>query len=544
MREKIKGVLKNSAPEVDRPEISAPENESFGHYSTNVAFKLAKSWSMSPVEAAQKLKEKILESDRDKIFSKIDVVNPGFINFWVSDGAFSEELKVILKKKSSYGRRSIVKSQLSRVNLEFVSANPTGPLTMANARGGFLGDVLANVLEFNGAKVTREYYINDAGNQIKTLGASILAAAKKIKWEENYYQGGYVKDLAKKLASKVKKIKKSDIESAKDAVGKLAAAELLKEIKKSLKNAGVSFHIFRSELKDVRGKKLPEKVIQKLRDKNLLAEHDGAMWLKAGAVQEKERVIKKSDGDFTYYPVDLAYHLEKLKKHEHLIDIWGTDHHGNVLPMKKGLEILGADQSKLRIILMQLVRLVKDGKEVKISKRAGNFVLLDDLLKEVGQDAARFFFLMHAPETHMDFDLKLAQERSVKNPVYYVQYAYVRAVNILRKSQIANRKSLKNSSLSLSKGYKLNSDVAQKLIRELIKFPEIIEDTAKDYQVHHLTKYATELARTFHNFYEKERIIGEKDKNLVAFRLQLVLATQIVLGNLLDLLGVAKPKRM
>ncbi|MBI2035911.1 MAG: arginine--tRNA ligase [Candidatus Liptonbacteria bacterium] len=553
MREKIIEIFKKTAPETGDIEVSVPANDSLGHYSTNVAFRLAKSQKISPVEAGQKLKEKIMALPDADIFKKIDVVNPGFINFWLKDEVWYGELKEVLKRKSAYGK-SRISNHKSNINLEFVSANPTGPLTMANARGGFLGDALANVLEFSGHKVTREYYINDAGNQIKLLGESVLAELGLMPRKAEHYQGEYVKEIAKQRKQQVKKMDREILSPELDALSSLLGHEVsrsfLGEIRKSLKNASIKHEIWRWEAQDIRRKKLPEKVVKKFEEQGLLIEHDGALWLKSGIVQEKERVVRKSSGDYTYIAVDLAYHLLKLRESDLAIDIWGADHHGNAAPLKKGLELLGENPGKLHIILMQLVRFIKDGKEIKISKRAGNFVLLDDLLKEVGADVARFLFLMHAPETHMDFDLALAKERSMKNPVYYVQYAFVRCGAIIQKVssikyQVSSKKNLKL----------LNTTEDLMLIRELSRFPEMVEDTARDYQVHRLTRYTTDVAKLFHNFYEKERIIpalrsfkseggGEKDKNLAAARLELVKATQIVLGNTLCLLGVTLPTKM
>ncbi len=500
-------IAKTASAEIDI-EVVASEKEDFGHYSTN-----------APLEIAKELAAKLSE---EKIFSKVEAVAPGFVNFWINPQTLQNELKEILKKKNKYGQSNI-KGNLLKVNLEFVSANPTGPLTMANGRGGFYGTALANVLEKAGHKVMREYYVNDAGNQVRLLGESILAELGQVESAENHYKGEYVKHLAKTLKQKLKN-------KNAEQVGKTAAGILLKSIKVSLKNAGIKHDKWFSEDLNLHKKEELTKTLEFLKKKGATEEKDGAIWLGDG-------VLIKSDGAPTYFLADLAYHYDKLikRKFDLAIDIWGADHHGYAQRMKKGVEALGVKPERLKILITQLVRLVSGGKEVRMSKRKGEFVTMDDLLKEVGTDAARFFFLMHSLDTHMDFDLDLAKEKSQKNPVYYAQYAYVRAANILRKSNVKGQVSHVNQ---------LTSDSEIKLMLELIKLPDLITQTAKDYQVHRLTKYATDIAKALHNFYEKERVIGIEDKKLEQARLTLISATKTVLENLFEILGVSKPKKM
>ncbi|MBI3046153.1 MAG: arginine--tRNA ligase [Candidatus Harrisonbacteria bacterium] len=522
MLEFIKKEIKKAVgTEVDF-NVSASEKEDFGHYSTNAAFKLAPVLKKSPMAVAKEI-ELNVKGQKSNVFSKVEAVAPGFINFWLKPEILQKELKEILKKKNKYGnlRSTTYGLRAQKINLEFVSANPTGPLTMANGRSGFYGDVLANVLENAGHKVTREYYINDTGNQIKLLGESILAVAGKIPWKEEYYQGDYIKKL-------------------KDKSAKQATTILLKSIKASLKSAGIKHDVWFSEEKNLHKKGELKKTLQFLEKKGLVEKKDGALWLGDG-------VLIKSDGNPTYFLADLAYHYDKFLKRKFnlAIDIWGADHHGYAQRMKKGIEALGVKPERLKILITQLVRLVSGGKEVKMSKRKGEFITLDELLKEVGapssakatagKDAARFFFLMHSLDTHMDFDLDLAKERSQKNPVYYAQYAYVRVLNILKRANLR----LTTYDLRL-----LKSDSEVKLMLELVKLPDVLAQTAEDYQVHRLTRYATELAKAFHNFYEKERVIGFGDKNLEQSRLALVSATKIILENLFDILGISKLKKM
>ncbi len=509
------------------------EKEDFGHYATNVAFRLASLQKKPPFEIAKELAAKLSSGDE---FEKVEAVPPGFINFWLKPEALHEELKEILKKKNKYGK-SNVKSQISKVNLEFVSANPTGPLTMANGRGGFYGDVLANVLENAGQKVTREYYVNDAGNQVMLLGLSILnktapekvieiLAKHPLADQATLYMGAYIDNLANAMgAGRLR-------EENPSKIGERAARQLLRDIKGSLKKAGIKFDVWFSENKNLHKKGEIKKALEFLKKRGLVEEKDVALWLGDG-------VLVKSDGNPTYFLADLAYHYDKFikRKFDIAIDIWGADHHGYAERMKKGVEALGVEPGRLKTLIAQLVRLVSGGKEVRMSKRKGEFVTMDELLDEVGADAARFFFLTHSLGTHMDFDLDLAKERSQKNPVYYAQYALVRCANILRKSKIKNYGKKPNLSL-------LNVDSEIKLILELVKLPGELEETAKDYQVHRLTRYATELAKKLHNFYEKERVVGIDDKELERARLALISATKTVLENLFTILGISKPDKM
>lgn len=514
----------------DIGEIRESDKPAFGDYSANVAFLLAKEQKKSPLVIAQELARAMVQKDSGSMFVKIEAVAPGFINFWLKSEFIKKELAEILKFKNLGDKISKKK----KIQVEFISANPTGPLTMANGRGGFLGDVLGKVLETAGNKVQREYYINDAGNQIKLLGESIFAALGKLPFKEDYYQGEYIGGLAKRVLKKISK------RAVAEKVGRLVAQDLLREIKLSVKNAGIRFDNWFSENQKLRRGGLIEKVLAILEKKNLVAEHDGAKWLKSSEIaDEKDRVLVKSNGEPTYFLSDIAYHYDKFVKRrfDEVIDVWGADHHGYVSRLKAGIKAVGLDPNNLKIIITQMVRLVKAGEEVKMSKRKGEFITLDELLKEVGRDAARFFFLMHSPGSHMDFDLDLAKERSMKNPVYYVQYAYVRLKSILKKSKIKNPKA---KSLNFER-LCMESELA--LIKELIKFPDVILQTAEDYEVSRLTRYAMEVARSVHNFYENERVIGA-DFELMIARLNLVAAAKRILGKLFQIIGIDAPEKM
>lgn len=510
--------------------VTASEKPEFGHYSTNAAF-FAK-------EAPEVLARRIADKGSG-FFEKVKVQGK-FINFWISKTALIKELASALKPS-----KFKTKNLKSRINLEFISANPTGPLTMASGRGGFLGDALANVLEAVGHKVTREYYINDAGNQVRLLGESILAALGKIPPKEEHYKGGYIKTLAESLNSKPRIL---NPKLTTEDIGRVAAKELLKQIKQTIKNAGIKFDVWYSEYENLRKSGVIQKILQLLETKGLTEKKEGATWLKTGDIaDEKDRVLVKSDGQPTYFLADLAYHCDKLSKRNFnkAIDIWGADHHGYVARLKAGIKAVGENPAKLKIIITQLIRLVEAGREVKMSKRAGEFIALDDLIKDVGVDAARFFFLLHTPEAHMDFDLSLAKEQSPKNPVYYAQYAFVRCGSILHKakSKIFNFKFSIFKNFSISKLQILRSESELNLIRELVKFPDVVRQTAEDYQVSRLARYALDVAKATHNFYEKERVIGAP-KETEKSRLVLVAATREILGKLFGIVGITKPKEM
>lgn len=548
MIEKISELIRKVIGEGPKFNVTPSEKPEFGHYVTNVAF-------MSKEDPAV-LVEKIKNAGGD-LFEKVSATGK-FINFWISPEAFRSELKNILAQGKSYGDSNLgsddpdakgsgLRPERRRVQLEFISANPTGPLTMANGRGGFLGDALGNVLKKSGYSVEKEYYVNDAGNQVRLLGESILAVSGKIVVAENHYKGAYVKDLAKVLDKEVQ----SGMNSAE--LGRLAANVLLRGVKQSVKQAGITFDNWFSEYENLHQKGELKKTLEFLDKGGLVLEHDSAKWLKGGTdgpdaavgVQDKDRVLVKSDGQPTYFLADLAYHYDKFirRKFEEAIVIWGADHHGYVARLKSGVAALGVDPKNLKIILAQLVRLIEDGKEVKMSKRSGEFITLDDLLAEVGKDAARFFFLMHNPETHMDFDMTLAREKSQKNPVYYAQYAAVRCSSILGKFKSLMFKVMSSFGLVRANLEKLTAESEMNLMKELAKLPDLVLQTAKDYQVSRLARYSLEVARALNNFYEKEHVLVS-DMGLMGARLALVKATRTVLENVLGLLGVSIPAKM
>jgi len=526
MKEKVVKALQSVISEEITIEVSVPDQEEFGHYSTNVAFKLARVRRASPITVAEEISEKV---KKNKLFSRVEVAHPGFLNVWISEKELTKELGVIIRQKNKYGTKTQTKAKKKKMQVEFVSANPTGPLTLANGRGGFLGDAIANVLISQGHNVEREYYVNDTGNQVQTLGKSIVANCKFIPFEENFYKGEYVKAWAEKHISFVERNKNKF-----EIVGERAAKDFLKIIKEALgKKARIYFNRYTSEKNDIHENGYVKKSLDMFSKLGKTYAADGAVWLKTTEHgDDKDRVLVTSEGVPTYFLADAGHYLETRERgFTGKILILGPDHYGYVARIQAAAEIIGLEES--RVIITQAVRLVDGGNEVKMSKRRGQFVTFGELIEEVGMDAARFFFLMISPDSHMDFDIGLAKERSIKNPVFYVQYALVRAGSILEKTK-------KQATVDLSL-LSTREDIT--LMRKLIEFPDILESVSVDFEIHHLTQYASECAKIFHNFYEKEKVDGE-DKKIVGARRFLVEATYYVLENTLHILGCSTPKKM
>lgn len=518
IKEKIQKAIQTAYAKVGDIEFSVePADPEFGDYSTNVAMILSKRVGENPIEVANNIIDGI---KADEMFEAVEFAKPGFINFKIALPYLQNKISDVIKAGESYGNSDLGKDL--KINVEFISANPTGPLTIGNARGGVIGDTLSKIFTTIGWKVTREYYFNDAGGQIDVLGHSIL------KDELAEYKGDYIEKLAEQ-------IKTSDYKEA----GKQAAQIIISWIKATTEEMGIKFDVWTAEGKDLREKGKLEETLAWMKEKGLTYEKDGALWFSSTKFgDDKDRVLIKSTGEPTYFGVDAAYHRNKLleRKFDKAIDVWGADHHGDVSRIKGFVKALGYED-KFEIILHQFVRIVVDGKEVRMSKRTGNFIAVDDVLEEVGVDAYRFYMLAYDLNSHLNFDLNLAKEQSQKNPVFYVQYAYARIASILAKSPNHSA----DSNLSITT---LITDPAElSLIKELIKLPDIVIETAGDYQVQRLPFYAQELANKFHNFYENCRVISE-DKNLTLARIELIKATQIVLKKTLDLMGISAPDKM
>ncbi len=517
-------------------QISKSDDKAHGDYSTSLSFKIAKQLGRNPKEIAEEIAR---ELDKTGRFEKVEALS-GFVNLFIKKEEYFDELNNILAQKEHFGDLELFKNE--RILVEFISANPTGPLTLANGRGGFAGDVLANLLAKAGAEVEREYYVNDGGNQVKILGNSVLYLHEPGSLEEEIYKGGYIEDWAEKHEDLLEEYKARPYE-----LGLIISKDILaKMIKPSVSKMGIKYDNFFSE-KEMIERGEVEEAISKLREYNHTKEEDEALWFKTTEFgDDKDRVLVKADGEKTYFANDVAYHYDKLYKRgfDKLVNFWGADHHGYVGRMQAAISAMGCP-GKLDIVIMQLVRLLQKGQEVRMSKRKGTYITMDDLLELIGgdekeaSDVARFFFLMYSFNTHMDFNLDLAKEHSEKNPVFYVKYAHARLSGILRNSEAL---SLPKANLGL-----LAAPEEKDLIKELISLPSLVESivTKEDYPVHQLTYYSREIASKFHAFYDKCRVIDEGNLELTAARIELVKATQIVLGIVLrDLLGVDAPERM
>lgn len=508
------------AMKADEIPVEHAENPEHGTYASSVALQLAKALNKNPLEIAALLKQELEKISLASV-EKIEIAGPGFLNFFLPPGFFRATLSNILKEKDRFGSSSLGKGK--SVQIEFISANPTGPLTLANARGGFYGDTLANVLASAGFRVERAYYVNDHGNQILALGHSVLQDDQAV------YKGEYID----KLHSRVK---------LKDPykAGEKAASIILKEmIKKTIKRMGISYDDWALESALHKSFKV-DKALSLLKTKGETYEQDGAVFFRAKQYGDvRDRVVVKSDRAKTYLAGDIAYHLYKFKerKFHKAINIWGADHQGDVVGLKGAMAALG-HKGKLDVILLQFVTLLSKGEIVRMSKRKGVYVTVDDLLDEVGNDAARFFMLQRANNTHLNFDLALAKEQSEKNPMYYVQYAHARISSILRK---AGKKNAAGITPGLFALLQAPDEIA--LVKRLARLPEIVEETSGDYQVQRLPQYALELAASFHQFYQTSQVLGD-DPRMTQARLALVSAVKIVLKNTLSLMGITAPEKM
>jgi arginyl-tRNA synthetase len=506
-------------PEFDLPEIQIehPEGKAHGDYATNIAMVVARQIKKSPIEIADTISSK-LKTQNSKLFEKIEVAEPGFINFFISKEYLQKQIGEILRGGEKFGQLKTGKGQ--KVNIEFISANPTGPLHLGHGRGAFFGDCLANVLERAGYKVTREFFINDVPNsaQIKELGKTALGKGTT-------YLTEYLKEKIKTSKSKIQKCKNEG------EAGFLLAQEIQKDIKNFIeKKLKIKFDNWVSE-ENLYQKSKVDKIYNWLKKKNLVYKKERAEWLKASKFGDKQDwVIVRETGEPTYLLSDIAYHKDKFdRKFGKIVNVWGADHQGHVGKIKAVAKMLDY-RGDLDILISQVVRL----KRGKISKRKGKTITLEWLIDEVGLDATRFIYLMKSLDTQMEFNVELAKERSAKSPVYYVQYAQARICSILRK--IPNK--IQNPAFALLKH---PSEIA--LIKELVKFPEIIEDTAKDYQAQRLPQYAIDLATSFHQFYRDCKVLA-KERNLRAARLGLILASRTVFKNTLGLMGVSAPEKM
>lgn len=521
----IKGLIQaGQLPSFDLPRIQVerPNDERFGEYTSNIALIAAKIVGRNPRELAELIKNQLAASSEQRLFEKIEVAGPGHLNLYLTQSVLGGAVEEIAARKDQYGTSDQGAGQ--SVNNEFVSANPTGPLHLGNGRGGFFGDTLSRILRKAGYAVTNEYYVNDAGEQVMKLGHSVL------KDEEAVYGGEYIDRLAE-----------SNQQTTVRETGEWAAEYILKQyIQPTLKDQmRIAFDVFTSEKREVIGQGYVERALEIFKEKQLSFETDGALWLKTTDFgDDKDRVLVKSDGTKTYFASDCGYLLFKMERgFSRLILTLGADHHGYRARIEAAAKALGF-AGRFDFVFVQLVRLMKDGQEVRMSKRAGNVVSIDELIERVGPDVARFFFLVYSPDTHMNFDLGLAEERSQKNPVYYVQYAHARLASVLAKAEEAG--------LDPDRGdtARLLDPKERLLLAELLSFPDLILDTAEDYAVHRLPQYAIRLADRLHSFYDACRVIDAEQPEISEARLRLVKSAKIVLSETLRLIGVSAPEKM
>jgi arginyl-tRNA synthetase len=453
------------------------------------------------------------------------------------DAALESTIEAILADPGAWGRVAPTRSR--SVNVEFVSANPTGPLHVGNARGAFIGDLLSRVLEAGGQRVTREYYFNDSGGQIRNLGASVAAIRRGEPVPEDGYKADYVNDLAVELPADVWAAATAPDTDTDGVIGHWAAGRVREGIEASLAALGVRFDVWTSEGR-LHSEGWVERAVERLRERGHVYEQDGAVWFRSTDFDDdKDRVVFRSNGEPTYFAADIGYVTEKFSRgFDHLIYIWGADHHGTVARVRNAAEAMGYDREAVQVLLYSWVRFVRDGQEVSMSKRAGEFITLDELLAEVGVDAARWFFASRAVTTEIDFDIELAKKQSNENPVYYVQYAHARIASILRRAADAGL------APATDVGGALVGAPEAALARAVSRFPEVIEDAVRAEETQGITAYATELATTFHGFYRDARVVDPDEPARSAARLALAAAARITLANALTLLGISAPDSM
>jgi len=522
-------------------EVARPAHPEHGDLATSLALKLARPYRRSPMAIATAVAAELTAESQatgsDSPIASAEVAAPGFINLRLADRALEAIVRSIIADPAGWGRVAPVRPR--SVNVEFVSANPTGPLTIGNARGAFIGDLLSRVLEAGGQRVTREYYFNDSGAQIAKLGASVVALRRDEPVPEDGYHGDYVRELTDALPDDVWSAATATGADAAALAGRWAAGRVREGIETSLESLGVRFDVWKSE-GSLHSEGWVERAVERLKERGHAYEQDGALWFRSTAFgDDKDRVIIRSNGQPTYFAADIGYVTEKLSRDfDHLIYIWGADHHGTVARLRNAAEAMGYEKERVQVLLYSWVRFVRDGVEISMSKRAGDFITLDELLAEVGVDAARWFFASRAATTGIDFDIELAKRQSNENPVYYVQYAHARIASILRKAAdagLAPAPSVEGA---------LGDAPEAALARAIARLPEVVEDAVAAEETHGVTAYATELATTFHAFYRDARVVDASEPERSARRLALAAATRITLANALGLLGISAPESM
>jgi len=548
IKDQVSEILQAAIKECGFPEreivLDIPKDEKFGDASSNVAMTLSKELKTPPRKIAEEIISKI--SIDNKLITKTEIAGAGFINFFLSDDLYKNELKNILGDGNDYGKSELHKGQTA--NLEWVSANPTGPLHTGHGRQLCLGKAIANLLEWTGYKVTREYYYNDAGNQMNNLAMSVRARYMQIfenefPFPEYGYVGEYVNEIANLIYEKHgESLKDSDDLDYFKKEGEVFTFDV---IKKTLSNLGIHHDIFFNET-SLYEKKEIEKTLEAFKEKDLSYELDGATWLKMDENEgiQKDKVIVKTTGEPTYRLPDIAYHIDKIKRgYDLIIDIFGSDHGDTYKEVLYGLKSLGYNTDKIKVIIHQMVTFKMGNESVKMSKRSDNVYYLDELISDIGSDAMQFFYVMRGANTHLDFDLSLAKDHSEKNPVYYLQYAHARICGILRNADEVfpdYKKDLINS-LKLDL---INSPEEMKLIKILTEFPDEVLSAAKTYEPHKIITYLNTVAENFHRFYHNNRVIDPENKEISLSRIHICLSVKQVLKNGFDIIGITAPERM
>ena len=519
-------------------ELSLPKDKAHGDYATNVAMKSSKKIGGKPREIAENI-----EKHFDYASTGVDcleIAGPGFINLFMKNDSLQAVITKVLEKKDSYGQSNAGNGK--KVNIEYVSANPTGDLHPGHARGAAVGDSLARIMKMAGFDVTREYYVNDAGNQINNMALSLQArylqaCGKDAEVPEDGYHGEDLINIAKNIVSEYgDKYANVDPKESYSFFRSYGLKAELDKLKSDLKEYRVEFDVWTSE-QDIRNRGLVEKALSTLKEKGYTYEQDGALYLRTSDLgDDKDRVLIKSDGSYTYFTPDIAYHLDKLDRgFDELVDLFGADHHGYIPRLKAGIQALGYPSEKLNVDIIQMVRMIKDGEEFKLSKRSGKGIALRDLLEEAGVDAVRYFFVSRAGDTQMDFDLDLATKKSNDNPVYYAQYAHARMCSILSKGEhIA----------TATKFDLITTEKEMTLLKEMNEFEKTIADAANSRMPHKVVNYITKFAQAFHSYYNDSKIVDEDNLELSAQRLALVQACEITLKNALNSIGVSAPDHM
>ncbi|NIA08188.1 MAG: arginine--tRNA ligase [Nitrospiraceae bacterium] len=538
-------VVEEVFPDIPIPtshQVVSPKQEAFGDFASNLGLVLASKVKRPPKELAICLAQKL---ETNPLFDKVEVAGAGFINLSIAPIWWQKNLHTMWKAGDSYGNSDVGKGH--RIQVEFVSANPTGPLHVGHGRGAAVGDSLSRVLKAAGFAVEKEYYINDVGNQMKTLGSSVYLRylehfGREVVFPETYYQGDYIRDIASDIASeKGDRYLDVSLDTCLTFFIDTAVKAISQGIHRDLQEFGVDFDNWFSE-KTLHDSGLLKRTISELRAKGYIYEQEGALWFRTSELgDEKDRVVRRSNGIFTYFASDIAYHRHKLERgYDLLVDIWGADHHGYVPRVKAAIKAQGYSEDRLRVLLVQLVHLIEGGKTAAMSTRAGEFVTLREVLDDVGRDAARFTFLTRRCDSHLDFDLDLAKKQSQENPVYYVQYAHARLSSVFRKAKEEGICLAEPNYIDVSL---LSTPEEINLLKQLDLFPRLVADSALALEPYRISYYLTELAGRLHAYYNRHRFVSS-DPDLTQARLLLANVTKRVLCKGLGLLGVSAPERL